>query len=107
MTVTRTLVEDNGVTRRYEVKDGPTVIGYDEEPAPGTPAANQATVAAAIKQAIVDMQAIIDTADIPAGDRTITQLSNNSRTAQQQLKSIALRVKQLARMLNGDFSSST
>jgi hypothetical protein len=68
---------------------------------------NRDAVMAAIAQAIVDMQAILDTAAIPAGTLTTAQLSNFVRTAQTQINSVALRVKQIARLLNGDFTSST
>lgn len=91
--------------------------------APAGPAVvNQAAVVAAIGQAIIDMDAVVTrmnalvaSAAVPAGAAlTTTQLTtvvraldSAARTTAADVASMALRLKQLARLLNGDFSSST
>lgn len=69
--------------------------------------ANEDQVRQAITQAIIDMQSILDAATVPSGTLSTAQLSNFMRQAQTQIQSVALRVKQVARFLNGDFTSST
>lgn len=82
---------------------------------------NGAAVLTALAQAIVDMASVMTDMDtllaasaLPAGSALTTiqlttivrQLDSAARTTATDLKSAALRVKQAARMLNGDFSAS-
>lgn len=75
-------------------------------PPPDTPLANQQTIAAALVQILPDMQAILDTADIPAGTLTAAQLSNFVRASQTQMKTIAQAIKRLDRYVTNDFTGT-
>ena len=52
MTITRTLVSDDGITRRYRVMDGGKQIGLDEELIPTPTMVNASTLADRAKQAL-------------------------------------------------------
>lgn len=76
---------------------------YSPDPTPG----NQAFIVKALADAIVDMQAILDTADIPTGTTlTAGVLSNVVRQLQSQVKAEAQVLKRLARYVIGDFTGT-
>lgn len=74
--------------------------------APDPSRANQQTVAVALVQALTELQAVLDTATIPAGTLTTAQLSGFIRTAQSQLKTVALHLKRAIRYETGDFTGT-
>lgn len=98
----------------FDAKSGQrtSVQWYDDNGQPVTEAqaatlgANQSAVKTALAQAIIDMQAILDTAAVPAGTLTTAQLSTVARQLESAVRTTALALKRAARLLNGDFTGN-
>lgn len=76
---TRTLKTDDGVVRRYQVKnDAGDVIGEDIEPSPGSSLANQAAIYDAARQALGTNRNYVATAS-PTAAQTTAQVKALAR----------------------------